>query len=224
MQLNDIIEKIKVFRILDQEQILLIDVLLAVALSLEFDNPFWIMIIGRASSGKTTLSEILKKTKKTHFIRELTDKALFSGNPLAGGGYMIREVKKKGLLIFPDFTTIISNDSRTKKKIFNQLRTIYDGSSSRLTGMDTGKMLEWNGKVAIIALVTDSINDDIERSSDLGERFLFLRFNPKEIPSLELSEFRKRLNERGDAKELINEVQNMVAEFIETKKNKIRKS
>ena len=79
MQLNDIIEKIKVFRILDQEQILLIDVFLAVTLSMEFDKPVWIMIVGRPSSGKTDTFRNFKKVKRIHFIPELTDKALFSG-------------------------------------------------------------------------------------------------------------------------------------------------
>lgn len=213
MQLNDIVLKIREYMILEESKGYIIDLLLATALSLEFDDPVWVFIVGKPSSGKTEFSKILNKLDNVHPIYNLTEKTLFSGHTLAQGGYLLREVKDKGIIIFPDFTTVLV-DSKAKKKIFNQLRVIYDQNAGLITGMDTGKANIWKGKVVVIGLVTDAIEPEIESSSELGERFLYFKFNPKEITPLELSQFQKN----NKAK---NEVQDLVKKFLEEKKNEL---
>ena len=47
--------------ILEEKQDHIIDLIFATALSLEFDDPVWLFIIGKPSSGKTELSKILNK-------------------------------------------------------------------------------------------------------------------------------------------------------------------
>ena len=140
---------------------------------------------------------------------------MFSGHTSAGGGYLIREVKEKGILIFPDFTTVLV-DSKLKRKIFNLLRVIYDQNAGLITGMDTGKAKIWKGKVVVIGLVTEAIEPEIESSSELGERFLYYKYNPREVTPFELRKFPKRMEAK-------NEVQDLVKEFLKTKRTNCKK-
>lgn len=212
MDLKEIVSDINKYFILDEKSDHIIDLLLATAISIELERPIWIMIVSPPSSGKTTLLKILSKLKRFHYIHDLTDKTLLSGHPLAQGGKLFTEIKKKGVIGFPDFTTVLSSNSKMKKKIFNQLRIIYDGQASLSTGIDTGKTKIWEGKVAVISLVTESIDQEIELSSDLGERFLYYRHAPKIVTPEELNNFHPHL-------EYQHIVQDKVMEFIEQKKS-----
>ncbi len=155
-----------------------LDVILGVSLSVETSKPVWVMITAPPSSGKSELIGLLGTEKPFHLLHNITDKFLFSGYVGANGGYMIREVKEKGILIFPDFTTVLTMNSNKRNTVFNQLRTIYDGESSIGTGSSMGNVDNWKGKVAIIANVTQSIEKLKDRSSDLGERFIYYSFDP----------------------------------------------
>ena len=215
LTINKIRIKIKEYMIMEENNEHIIDLILATALSLEFDDPVWIFIIGKPSSGKTELSKILSKLDYVHPIYNLTEKTLFSGHTAAQGGYLMREIKEKGIIIFPDFTTVLS-DSKIKRKVFNQLRVIYDQNAGLITGMDTGEAKIWKGKVVVIGLVTEAIEPEIEASSELGERFLYYKYSPKEITPLQLQQFQRKLKAK-------DEVQDLVKEFIEIKKSELSK-
>ncbi len=79
----------------------IVDLLLAVALSKETDRPLWLMIVAPPSSGKTEMLRLISTNPEYHQIPSLTPRFLFSGHPTAQGGYMLREVGKKGILCIP---------------------------------------------------------------------------------------------------------------------------
>ncbi len=60
---------------------------------------------------------------------------------------------------------------------------MYDGHYTRHLGNDGGVVLEWKGKVTVIAAVTSAIDDHADVMAKLGERFLYYRF-----PVMEASE------------------------------------
>ncbi len=180
---SSIQEKIHTYMTLDSRTDYLIDLVLAAPLSVYLDQPLWLMVVGPPSSGKTELLSIISQVEGYHALHNLTAKTLFSGRTEAAGGFMLREVGENGILVFPDFTTVLSGDPKSRKIIYNQLRLIYDGRSSLSTGSDTGPTRVWEGKVSVIGGVTEKIEAVKERSSDLGERFLYFRYRP---PSLQL--------------------------------------
>jgi hypothetical protein len=190
------------------------DIMLAVALSIYEDQPTWIMIGAPPSSGKTELLKILGGLKKFYLISNLTTRYLFSGHPSANGGFMISTVKKSGILAFPDFTTVLSKDSNIRNEIFNQLRIIYDGKAGMGTGLDTGKAKEWQGKVAVICLVTEAIETYKEKTSDLGERFVYYSF-PSLNTEIDLSEFSNNIID-------FSLTQEKVKELIRLKRNELK--
>lgn len=186
---NDILNEIKKYMILEDNNDYIIDIILAASLSLKLTRPIWIMITAPPSSGKTELLNLLSKTENFHKLHNLTPKFLFSGYVAAQGGYVPREIKDKGVIAFPDFTTVLSLNSKARNEIFNHLRVMYDGEAGLGTGMDLGKYESWKGKVAVIGLVTEAIEKVKEKTSDLGERFLYYNYFPKELTNDELKNF-----------------------------------
>ena len=185
--ISDIRSGVEKYMVMGPENDYIVDLLLAVALSKETDRPLWLMIVAPPSSGKTEMLRLISTNPEYHQIPSLTPRFLFSGHPTAQGGYMLREVGKKGILAFPDFTTVLSMSSANRREIFNQLRVIHDGEAGRGTGIDIGEAKIWKGKVAVVACVTDTIERIREQSNDLGERFLYYRYNPKDPEYAEIS-------------------------------------
>ena len=199
----------------------IVDLVLAARISLQFKNPLWLCIQGPPSSGKTEILKMLKKRDpKCHYLYDITGKTLFSGANGAEGGYIPREVKNEGIIIFPDFTTVLSAPLYTQSNIMSQLRIIHDGDASRLTGIDTNRKSAWSGKVGVLIGVTDAIEGFKKKASSLGERFLYYRhfvpeFNavdyrkppiPEQFPEDELNELFELMNplnllERSDEME-----------------------
>ncbi|MHB8842667.1 MAG: hypothetical protein ACYC56_12945 [Candidatus Aquicultor sp.] len=200
---NDILIEVKKYMILEDSNDYIIDVILSTSLSLELNRPIWIMITAPPSSGKTELLNLLNQTDNFHKLHNLTPKFLFSGYVAAQGGYVPREIKEKGVIAFPDFTTVLSLNSKSRNEIFNQLRVMYDGEAGLGTGMDLGQYESWKGKVVVIGLVTEVIEKVKERISDLGERFLYFNYNSKELTNEELQNFRPNEDARENVPYLV---------------------
>jgi DNA-binding HxlR family transcriptional regulator len=176
---EEILTNVKKYMILEGVDEYIIDLILSSILSIYTERPVWMSLIGPPASGKSELLNIVRKVDKVHFLSNISAKTLFSGHSSANGGFMIREVKKRGIILFTDWTTIISKDSSTRKEIYNQLRIIHDGEAGLETGIETGNKKVWKGKIALIVNVTEAIEKFKNSSNDLGERFLYFNYNPK---------------------------------------------
>lgn len=177
-EFNELLEEINKNFFLKNDDTFIIDVNLSVYVSLELDRPAWVMNTGAASSGKTIFSSLLEGLPNVHFKTNFTANHLFSGSPNDQGGYVPREIKEKGLIIFTDFTTVISRGYYDKMNILSQLRVMYDGRAGKETGIDAGIKKEWKGKVGVISNVTEAIESLKPKISELGERFLYFKFSP----------------------------------------------
>ena len=221
---SEILSDIKKYMILQGRDEFIIDLILASSLSIYTERPVWLMIIAPPSSGKTELLDIIRKVNKVHFLSNITAKTLFSGHSSANGGFMIRVVKKLGILLFPDFTTIISQDSRNRNGIYNQLRVIYDGVAGLETGIETGNSKVWVGKIALIANVTEVIERLKDSSNDLGERFLYFNYYPKVDASkiIGLQNYDTNIKKKVQKRVIIflESLKNNVSQFIITEEDK----
>jgi len=197
---------------LDFDYDFMTEIILATAVSIELDYPVWIMIIAPPSTGKTEMLNILKADKYFHSITCLTNKFFFSGDERSQGGYMNRIVKNKGLLAFPDFTTVTSLEHRKRKEIFNHLRIIHDGRAGLGSGIDTGDINYWEGKVAVVACVTESINKIKDTENDLGDRFIY--YNNKFWRKTKSFHFQRNLTGR-------KKVQKIVKKFLDQRRKKL---
>lgn len=78
-----------------------------------------------------------------------------------------------GVLVFKDFTSILSRRPETRAEIIGALREIADGRYSPRKGT---KVSEWQGKVTVIAAATPAVERAWAMQRDLGERFVQVRW------------------------------------------------
>ena len=143
-------------------------------------DPVWLMLVGPPGSGKTELLNSLGKLPYFHTAGTLTEAALLSGSPKreiaanASGG-LLKEVGAFGFLVMKDFTSVLSMHREKRATVLAALREICDGKWTRLLGTDGGRTLTWEGKLAVLAAVTQTIDSHHGVMATMGERFVFCR-------------------------------------------------
>lgn len=86
-----------------------------------------------------------------------------------------REMSRGNILILiPDFTVLSSMRKDMRGEIIGQLRRMYDGEFEKKIGTAVMKM--WEGKMSILAATTPSIDKYTSIDSQLGERFIQLKW------------------------------------------------
>lgn len=137
------------------------------------ESPTWIFVNGPAGSGKgTVVITCCSAIEHTYILGDLTPRTFISGNKDKTGLLEVDEANK--ILLFKDFTTIISKRSDDQREIASQMREIYDGIFVKHTGMSGRK--QWEGKITVIAATTPAIERAWELHRDFGERFLQVRW------------------------------------------------
>jgi len=150
-----------------------IDVALATVLANRLAaEPLWIMLVGSPSSGKTEIITALRGLPDVHPLTKLTPSTFASGWGDPYKTSLLPKIKDK-ILTLKDFTTILTLHRESRAEIFAQLREIYDGAFKAEWG--TGKSLEWEGKVGLLAGCTPEIDRQWAFNAVLGERFVFYR-------------------------------------------------
>jgi hypothetical protein len=140
--------------------------------------PLWLLFVGPPSSGKTEVLDSTGRLPDTHAVSVFTEAGLLSGSAVRDGddratGGLLIEIGERGVLVFKDFTTVVSEHDSTRNRLFACLREIYDGRFTRLLGTKGGRTFEWEGKAGLIGGVTEAI--DTVNLGLLGERFVYYR-------------------------------------------------
>lgn len=144
-------------------------------------DPLWLMIVGPSGSGKTTLLKSLRRIGGVHLMGDVDTKAAFlSGvkkkEQAAGSkGGLLNEIGKQGAFVWYEFTAVLQLPRDALKSILTALRQIYDGYYSRDVGTEGHRKLEWTGRLAAFAGVTNAIDQAHEFGSQMGERFILYR-------------------------------------------------
>lgn len=179
VSLEEVVEKYRKWMFVKDDG--LIKVALATfAANLCDGDPVWLMIVGGSSSGKTETINPLSALPFGRLVGTLTESSFLSGSPKrdkskdASGG-ILREMGSFGVLLFKDFTSILSIHHDKRISVLAALREIYDGAWTRDIGTDGGRKLEWRGKMGIIACCTDAIESAHAVSGAMGERFMRYR-------------------------------------------------
>jgi hypothetical protein len=123
-------------------------------------------------------------------LSTLTPQTLLSGwrpGQLEKSSSLLLRLPKPAILVLKDFTTILKMRPEHRSAILAQLREVYDGHYSASYG--TGNDLNWDGKVGVLAAVTNVIDQFSIYEQMLGERFLKIRL----VPAARLATGRKAL-------------------------------
>ena len=131
-------------------------------------------------------------------VSTVTKAGLLAGSPSRDGtGGLLMELGDRGVIVFKDFTTLLSEHASTRNEVFGLMREVHDGKVSRVLGSRGGQVLKWRGQVGCIACVTDAV-DQFEMAA-LGERWLRYRLGqlgPEDRFLAGLSAFDNRSNQR----------------------------
>lgn len=160
-------------------------------------NPVWLMIVASSSGGKTatlmTLDELefVPGKRVTYFISDLTENTLASGFKIAGGGdaSLLNRMPIGGIMIFKDFTSMLTKRHEARDVIMGQLREVYDRKFDKMTGnnQDTA----WKGRLGALAGVTEAVHEYMASMSVMGDRFIM--YAPKQPDRRELLRFIMKL-------------------------------
>jgi hypothetical protein len=165
---------VKHFLILPDDA-LVVDVLLsAVIANRVHGDPFWLFIVNPPSGVKTELIRALNDVPDVYPLSNLTPQTFASGyeNKKKAEPSLLLKLDRH-ILTLKDFTTVLTLHKDKRGEILAQLREIYDGHYRKEFG--NGKVVDWTGKIGLIAGVTQVIDTYSSVSQVLGERFVNFR-------------------------------------------------
>jgi hypothetical protein len=151
-------------------------------------QPSWLMSIAPPGSLKTVITDALNELPSIHTIYEVTPHTFISGKvddvPVTKNGKrkipasLLKRIGEEGILIMPDFSTVLSMSPDPKSQVLSQLRRIYDGQFRREFGTNENmEEREWKGRITTIINVTPAVDKHYKFFNDLGDRFLRIRWN-----------------------------------------------
>ena len=165
-------------------------------------QPVWAMVVAPPGCGKTELINPMLGLSNVHVIDSVTPNTFISGkapepNKPRGKEGLLERIGERGMILVPDFSTILAKSRQPRADIFAQLRCIYDGKLRREFGID-GLKSEWRGRITLGAAVTPVIDRHTAVFGSLGDRFLLIRW--KRIGGVDAA--MKAMNQDFAAKEI----------------------
>lgn len=172
------------------------------------DKPIWLLLLAGSSAGKTSIMDIITKCGNWIIpIDSLTSNTFASGMQRSTETSLLHKAND-GILVFKDFTTILSMNEEGLREIMGQLRGIYDGSFKKEFG--NGAIVDWHGKIGIIAGGTGAAARKMRQYSEQGERFINYVLNVADSEEMAIRAFQ---NVRG-LKEKEEHLRDVVAQFV----------
>ena len=172
-------------------------------------DPLWVFFVAPPSGSKTEIISTAIDLPFVHMLSDLTAQTLISGMAAKEDPSLLLKLKND-ILIMKDFTTVLTMRREDRQVILSQLREIYDGRYSKAFG--TGKKIEWEGRLTLIAGVTPIIDTHSSVFQVMGERFIMYRVpqpNDKEVA-------RKALKNYGSEKQMREELSDAMMKFFNT--------
>lgn len=170
-------------------------------------RPVWAIIVAPSGGGKTEILNALLSLPKIYSLSTVTPNTFLSGMPGGKDASLLPKVDGK-ILVFKDWTVILSMQRDAQSEIFGQFRDIYDGAMTKVYG--NGQTRSWAGKVSILAASTEAVDMSQQQHTHMGERFIFYR---PIMPERKKVAFRS-LENSAHQNEMTKELQNSVYAFI----------
>jgi hypothetical protein len=170
-------------------------------------HPVWLMLVAPSGGGKTEFLNGLLYLPDIFPISILTPNTFLSGMPGKNDASLLPKLNNK-IMLYKDWTTVLSMQKDAKAELLAQFREIYDGSMKKVFG--NGKIREWNGRTSLLAASTEAIDLSQQQYTHLGERFLFYRIimpDRKEVS-------RRALNNANNQEEMAWDIQKAFFQFF----------
>lgn len=186
--------------------------------NITLDEPVWLMIVAPSSGGKTSILLSLDGLKldntrpATVFISDITENTFASGFKKKGeDASLLNKLGWGSVLVFKDFTTMLTKRQEARDAVVGQLREIFDRKYDKHTG--TGVSIEWRGKAGAIGGVTHIVYEYLPRMSAMGDRFVL--YEMKQPPRKDVLRFLINLRRKRDSQEkALQEAKELLHQFL----------
>ena len=146
-------------------------------------QPVWPMLVGPPGSMKTELLSGLHDEPHAHFIDQITPQTFISGyirqnksdDDRPSG--LLHRIGKSGIVVYPDFSTVLAMKPDARASILADMRRIYDGELRKEFGTaDSLKQRSWTGRITFAVGATPDVDRCYSVFQTLGERFVMIRW------------------------------------------------
>lgn len=198
------------FLLLEDRDIVRLTMAVVMGNSMQDRKPIWLMLVAPPSSGKSTILSTLNdfsyQNKDDNKVTPVIPISDLTENTFASGFVrndretsLLNKLPFGGMLVFKDFTSILSKRREARDVLMSQLREIYDGKYDKHTG--TGQNVLWHGKVGALAGVTQSVYEYLASMSVMGDRFIM--YNIIQPNRLEMLKFKVAQETNGNSEEQV---------------------
>ena len=188
---------------------LVIEVLLSAVVANRMDgDPLWLFLVNPPSGVKTELIRALNDVKYIYPLSNLTPQTFASGFESKSKEPSLLLRLDGQILTLKDFTTVLTMHRDKRGEILAQLREIYDGHYKKEFG--NGKIVDWTGKIGLIAGVTQVIDTYSSVSQVLGERFINFRVRSQRGAAVA----ERAITNQGNEKEMRQALRGAIAGFL----------
>jgi hypothetical protein len=141
------------------------------------------MLAAPPGSMKTHLLGGFEGLPGVHFIDQITPKTFISGQldepgrPRKVPASLLHRIGAEGIIVYPDFSTVLAMKRDNKASILADMRRIYDGQLRKEFGTgEDNEPREWKGRITFVVAVTPAIDGYYSVFQTLGERFVMVRW------------------------------------------------
>jgi hypothetical protein len=172
-------------------------------------DPSWQFLVAPPSGLKTEIIRSLNGIPEIYPLSTITAQTFASGFVTKGRRDPSLLYKLDGrVLTMKDFTSVLSLNYDKRTEILGQLREIYDGAYHKEFG--NGHVVDWTGKIGLVAGVTPVLDMQYTVNQMLGERFLLYRLKA-DAP---LTVARRAIEQRGKELPMRDELRGAVHDFF----------
>ena len=141
--------------------------------------PVWVMVVAAPGSGKTTSVEPFDALPNVHLIDRVTPNTFLSGklNERKNETHsLLTRIGQEGIIVIPDFSTILSMHQDHRASVLSDMRRIYDGQLRKEFGIEaTLQARQWTGRITFVVAATAEVDRKYAALQTLGERFIMVR-------------------------------------------------
>ena len=143
-------------------------------------QPVWLMLVAPPGSMKTELLEALGGLPGVHLVDRLTPNSFLSGQVgrSRAPASLLHRIGPDGILVFPDFSTVLSMSRDHRGAVLADMRRIFDGHLRRELGTaEHPAEREWRGRLTFLVAATPDVDRHYSIFQTLGERFVMVRWH-----------------------------------------------
>jgi hypothetical protein len=127
-------------------------------------QPVWPMLVGPPGSMKTELLSGMEPLKGVILVDQITAQTFISGHIVEKGDDLVPagllgRIGTSGMIVYPDFSTILAMKAEAKASILADMRRIYDGHIRKEFGTANNlKTREWRGRITFAVAATPAVD------------------------------------------------------------------